>query len=278
MANAKQKHYALDMVNELPSHHGRNASELALKLGKIPLCEHVANLKFFRAAGTAKHVNAIRKNKTAAWADINDDRSGDDKLPPPPVSGRYEASTNDSILATTQSVKLLPPPASGKQQQSATHVAPARERQQTCSHSGATVQGALCAGTTRCPQVEQLVPGALCAGTTRCPQVEQLSLPSGGAALCAGPTTSSGSYDAPTLDSILAATQSIIRLVEKNFDRLKNAEDKDPSSRSEDANTPRDYNPIIAPTHRTTIEQNAVHGGGDAKSSCISEPACDHDL
>jgi len=106
--------------------------------------------------------------------------------------------------------------------------------------------------------------------------VEQLSLPSGGAALCAGPTTSSGSYDAPTLDSIVAATQSIIRLVEKNFDRLKNAEDKDPSSRSEDANTPRDYNPIIAPTHRTTIEQNAVHGG--AKSSCISEPACDHDL
>ena len=169
MAKTKQKHYALDMVNELPSHHGRNASELARKLGKIPLCEHVDNLKFFRAAGTAKHVNAIRKNKTAAWADINDDESGDDKLPPPPVSGRYEASTNDSILATTQSVKLLPPPASGKQQQSATHVAPARERQQTCSHSGATVQGALCAGTTRCPQVEQLVLGALCAGTTRCP-------------------------------------------------------------------------------------------------------------
>ena len=88
MAKAKQKHYALDMVNELPSHHGRNASELACELGKIPFCEHVANLKFFRAAGTAKHVNATRKNKTAAWADINDDESGDDKLPPPPVSGK----------------------------------------------------------------------------------------------------------------------------------------------------------------------------------------------
>ena len=88
MAKSKQKHYTLDVVNELPSHHGRNASELARKLGKIPFCEHVANLKFFKAAGTAKHVNAIRRNTTAAWADINDDESGYDKLPPPPASGK----------------------------------------------------------------------------------------------------------------------------------------------------------------------------------------------
>ena len=94
MAKAKQKHYALDVVNEFPLHHGRNACELARKLGRIPFCEHVANLKIFEAAGSAKHVNAIRRNNTAAWADINDDESGDDKLPLPPASGKINLQVN----------------------------------------------------------------------------------------------------------------------------------------------------------------------------------------
>ena len=36
MAKTKQKHYALDVVNDVPSHQDRNASELACKHGKFP--------------------------------------------------------------------------------------------------------------------------------------------------------------------------------------------------------------------------------------------------
>ena len=36
---------------------------------------------------------------TAAWADINDDESGDDKLPPPPASGKQHLQENAAQLS-----------------------------------------------------------------------------------------------------------------------------------------------------------------------------------
>ena len=92
MAKAKQKHYALDVVNEFPSHHGRNASELAHKHAIIPFRDYVANLKIFKAAGSAKHVSPRRRNNTSAWADIKNHEHDENRLLAPPASGNKKHS------------------------------------------------------------------------------------------------------------------------------------------------------------------------------------------
>ena len=75
MAQAKEKHYALDSSNGASLHHGRIASLTTKANGQVSQNKHIANLEAFKAAGAAKHVNRLSTpvRTASGWDDIEDD-------------------------------------------------------------------------------------------------------------------------------------------------------------------------------------------------------------